>query len=79
MRGIRLIAAFLRVQVLGGREMFELIEELKKVRRLAEEFGNGTLLYLLDMAIVEASEKASTLDHNVVTLKKLHEPRLRII
>ena len=38
--------------------MFNLIEELKRVRRLAERLDEGMLLYLLDMAIVEARAKA---------------------
>jgi hypothetical protein len=59
--------------------MFKLIEELKRVRRLAEQLDDGMLLYLLDMAIVEASEKAGVAKDKVATPKKLHEPLLRII
>jgi hypothetical protein len=45
--------------------MFDLVEELKKVRRLAEQVDDGMLLYLLDMAIVEASKKAGGCNDNL--------------
>jgi hypothetical protein len=38
--------------------MFELVEELERVRREAEQLDEEMLLYLLDMAIVEARAKA---------------------
>ena len=39
--------------------MFELIEiELTRVRRMAEPAGDGFLLYLIDIAILQANAKA---------------------
>jgi hypothetical protein len=39
--------------------MFELIErELTRVRRMAEQADNELLLYLIDMAIIEANREA---------------------
>ena len=39
--------------------MFELIEiELTRVRRMAEPTGDGFLLYLIDIAILQANAKA---------------------
>jgi hypothetical protein len=39
--------------------MFDLIEmDLTRVRRMAEQTDNGFLLYLIDMAIVQANSKA---------------------
>ena len=52
--------------------MVKLIKELKRVRRLAEQLDDGLLLYLLDVAIVEASEKAGVLEDKIATPKKLH-------
>ena len=49
----------LRTEVKSGDRMLELIEvELTKVRRMAEQAGNGLLLSLLDMAILEANAQA---------------------
>ena len=45
--------------------MFDLVEELKRVRRLAQQVDDGMLLYLLDMAIVEASKKAGACNDNL--------------
>jgi hypothetical protein len=64
---------------LGDKKMFELLEELKRVRQLAEQVDNGMLLYLIDMAIVEASAKANVLNDNVVRPKTKHRPVLRLI
>jgi hypothetical protein len=39
--------------------MFDLIEiELTRVRRMAEQTSDGFLLYLLDMAILEANRRS---------------------
>ena len=39
--------------------MFELIEiELTRVSRMAKQAGNDFLVYLIDMAIIEANAKA---------------------
>ena len=39
--------------------MFDLIEiELTRVRRMAEQTDDGFLLYLIDIAIIEANAKA---------------------
>jgi hypothetical protein len=43
--------------------MFDLTEELKRVRRFAEEVDDGILLYLLDMAIVEAKKAQRAAEH----------------
>jgi hypothetical protein len=45
--------------------MFELVDELKRVRRLAEQLDAETLLYLLDLAIIEASAKADAYNVNL--------------
>jgi hypothetical protein len=45
--------------------MFELVEELERVRREAEQLDEGMLLYLLDMAIVEARAKAGACNDNL--------------
>jgi hypothetical protein len=63
---------------LGGRKIFELAEELKRVRRLAEQLDAEMLLYLLDMAIVEASAKAGACNDNLtgpVTRLGTYSPR----
>ena len=56
--------------------MFELVEiELTRVRRMAEQAGDGFLLYLLDMAIIEANAKARASNENVATpVARLHPP-----
>jgi hypothetical protein len=42
-----------------GLQMLDLIEiELTRVRRMAEHADDGFLLYLLDMAILEANSRA---------------------
>jgi hypothetical protein len=56
--------------------MFELIEELKRVRQLAEQVDNEMLLYLLDIAVIEASAKVGVLNDNVAKAKKIREPLL---
>jgi hypothetical protein len=61
------------VQRTWGRQMFDLIEELKRVRRLAEQVDDGILLYLLDMAIVEARSKASACNDNLVAPDPVRE------
>jgi hypothetical protein len=50
---------------LGDRKKFELVEELKTVRRLGEQLDAEMLLYLLDMAIVEASAEAGACNDNL--------------
>jgi hypothetical protein len=41
------------------KPMFDLIEiELTRVRRMAEQTGDTFLLYLIDIAIIEANAKA---------------------
>jgi len=43
----------------SGSHMLDLIEiELTRVRRMAEHADDGFLLYLLDMAILEANRRA---------------------
>jgi hypothetical protein len=45
--------------------MLDLIEiELTRVRRMAEHADDGFLLYLLDMAILEASRRARSIAEN---------------
>lgn len=45
--------------------MFGLVEiELTRVRRMAEQAGDGFLLYLIDMAIIEANAKARASNEN---------------
>ncbi|HKN27793.1 MAG TPA: hypothetical protein VJY34_07865 [Roseiarcus sp.] len=45
--------------------MLDLIEiELTRVRRMAEHADDGFLLYLLDMAILEANRRARALGEN---------------
>ena len=40
-------------------KMFELVEiELTRVRRMAEQTSDDLLLYMIDMAIIEANAKA---------------------
>lgn len=44
---------------MSGSQMLDLIEiELTRVRRMAEHADDGFLLYLLDMAILEANRRA---------------------
>ena len=64
---------------LGYKRMFDLVEELKRVRQLAEQDENEVVLYLIDMAIVEASAIARALKVNVAVAKKAYEPHLRIV
>jgi hypothetical protein len=45
--------------------MLELVDKLKKARLLAEQMDEGMLLYLLDMAILEARAKADTFDDDL--------------
>ena len=48
--------------------MYGLIEvELTRVRRMADEFGDGFLAYLIDLAIIEANTKARGLSNTVDT------------
>ena len=49
--------------------MFELIEiDLTRVRRMAEQVDNELLLYLIDMAIIEANrKKRSEIDSSKAT------------
>jgi len=58
--------SILAVQQTWDRKMFDLIHELKRVRRLAEQVDDGMLLYLLDMAIVEARAKAGAGNDNLI-------------
>ena len=49
--------------------LFELIEiELTRVRRMAEQENDGFLLYLIDMAILEANSKARARNDSLETL-----------
>ncbi len=49
--------------------MLDLIEiELTRVRRMAEQENNGFLLYLIDMAILEANSKARARNDSLETL-----------
>jgi hypothetical protein len=57
-----------RLPVLG-KEMFDLIEiELTRVRRMAERADGEFLVYLIDMAIIEANAKARSPDNSLETL-----------
>jgi len=48
--------------------MLDLIEiELTRVRRMAEHADDGFLLYLLDMAILEANRRARSIAENRAT------------
>jgi hypothetical protein len=45
----------------AGSETLELVEiELRRVRSMAARADDGALLYLIDMAILEAKSKASS-------------------
>ena len=49
--------------------MFGLIEtELTRVRRLAKQAGNDFLVYLIDMAIIEANAKARSPNNSLEAL-----------
>jgi len=49
--------------------MLDLIEiELTRVRRMAEQENDGFLLYLIDMAILEANSKARARNDSLETL-----------
>ena len=48
--------------------MYGLIEvELTRVRRMADEAGDGFLAYLIDMAIIEANAKARAQSETLAT------------
>ena len=52
--------------------MLDLIEiELKRVRKMAEQSGDGFLLYLIDLAIIEASVKARSRPESAETADPL--------
>lgn len=52
--------------------MFELIEiELTRVRRMAEQADDGFLLYLIDIAIIEANAKARSMQNSLETIVPL--------
>jgi hypothetical protein len=54
--------------------MLDLIEiELTRVRRMAEHTDDGFLLYLLDMAILEANRRARSFAENRAS--DVEEPR----
>ena len=49
--------------------MLDLIEmDLTRVRRMAEQTDDGFLLYLIDMAILEANAKARACNDSLETL-----------
>jgi len=49
--------------------MLELIEiELTRVRRMPDQADDGFLVYLIDMAIIEANAKARSRDNGLETL-----------
>jgi hypothetical protein len=56
--------------------MFDLVEELRRVRQLAEEVENEMVLYLIDMAIVEGSAEADA-SNDYAAAGKSHK-RLRL-
>ncbi len=48
--------------------MFDLIEiELTRVRRMAERAGDAFLLYLIDLAVIDANAKARAGNDNFAT------------
>ena len=48
--------------------MFELVEiELTRVRRMAEQTSDDLLLYMIDMAIIEANAKARASSDSLAT------------
>ena len=52
--------------------MFELIEiELTRVRRMAEQADDGFLLYLIDIAIIEANAKARSMQSSIESIVPL--------
>ncbi len=52
--------------------MFELIEiELTRVRKMAELADDGFLLYLIDIAIIEANAKARSMQSSIETIVPL--------
>jgi hypothetical protein len=52
--------------------VFELIEiELTRVRRMAEQADDGFLLYLIDIAIIEANAKARSAQSSIETIVPL--------
>ncbi len=52
--------------------MLDLIEiELKRVRKMAEQAGDDFLLYLIDLAIMEASVKARSQPESAGTADRL--------
>ena len=52
--------------------MFELIEiELTRVRKMAEQADDGFLLYLIDIAIIEANAKARSMQSSIETIVPL--------
>jgi hypothetical protein len=49
--------------------MFDLIEiELTRVRKMAERADDGFLLYLIDIAIIEANAKARSMQSSIETI-----------
>lgn len=51
--------------------MFELIEiELTRVRKMAEQTDDGFLLYLIDIAIIEANAKARLNNGGIDSMKQ---------
>ena len=53
----------------AGDRMFELIEiQLMRVRRMAAHSHDGVLLYLIDMAILQANTKARASTQAIETL-----------
>ncbi len=60
--------------------LFELIEiELTRVRRMAEQENDGFLLYLIDMAILEANAKARARNDSLETLAEGSRIALRVV
>jgi hypothetical protein len=52
--------------------VFELIEiELTRVRKMAEQADDGFLLYLIDIAIIEANAKARSMQSSIETIVPL--------
>jgi hypothetical protein len=53
--------------------MLDLIEiELIRVRRMAEQAGDGLLLYFIDIAIIEANRKARSIKSAVGDVPSEH-------
>ncbi len=58
--------------------MFDLIEiELTRVRRMAEHSSDDLLLYLIDMAIIQANAKARSADRRSEATSAPAPPDLR--